>query len=147
MATTNNPQQSKPSTVGQKVTKPQSKGQLNSSKGQVSAVQPQPNQMEKFNQQFRRRSVITEEYDDTGKLLKVSREIPVKKGFWDWSQLLLVPLILVIIGAVFSYQQNQTSLNMSKSQHDTDTQIAQDQQHEALLEGYLDHMSDLLLNG
>jgi Pentapeptide repeats (8 copies) len=47
----------------------------------------------------------------------------------------------------FTYQQNQTSLNVSKSQHDTDTQIAQDQQHEALLEGYLDHMSDLLLNG
>ena len=36
---------------------------------------------------------------------------------------------------------------MSKNQHATDLQIAQDQQHEALLEGYLDHMSDLLLNG
>lgn len=140
MATKNNPQQPKPSTVGQQATKPQSKGQ-----GAVS--QPQPNQTGAFIQQFGRRSVITEEYDDTGKLSKVTREIPAKKTLWDLSQLVIIPLILLLLGFYFTYQQNQTSLNMSNSQHATDNQIAQEQQHEALLQGYLDHMSDLLLTG
>lgn len=147
MATTNNPQQSKPSTVEQKVAKPQSKGQQNSSKGQVSAGQPQNKQTGAFIQQIGRHGVITEEYDDTGKLSKVTREIPAKKTLWDWSQLVIIPLLLLLLGLYFTYQQNQTSLNVSNSQHETDTQISQDQQHETLLEGYLDHMSDLLING
>ncbi len=140
MATKNNPQQPKPSTVGQQVAKLQSKGQ-------VSAGQPQHNQMGAIIQQFERRGVITEEYSDTGKLLKVTREIPAKKTFWDLSQLVIIPLILLLLGFYFTYQQNQTSLNVSNNQHTTDLQIAQDQQHEALLQSYLDHMSDLLLNG
>src|SRR6266581_971486 len=142
MATKNNPQQPKPSTVGQQVAKPQSKGQQNSSKGQGTAGQPQPNQIGGFIQQFGRRGVITEEYDDTGKLSKVTREIPAKKTLWDLSQLVIIPLILLLLGFYFTYQQNQTSLNVSNNQHTTDLQIAQDQQHEALLQSYLDHMSN-----
>ena len=32
---------------------------------------------------------------------------------WDFIQLLLIPLMLLVIGSLFSYQQNQTSLQSS----------------------------------
>ena len=68
------------------------------------------------------------------------------KGFkdktpWDWLQLtiqifaaLAIPIAIAVGTTWFSYQQNQTSL-----------QIAADQQQQALLQSYLDRMSDLLL--
>jgi hypothetical protein len=64
------------------------------------------------------------------------------KTAWDWLSLLLqmlgviaIPLAIVIGTIYFSTQQNQTSM-----------QIAEDQQREAILQTYLDRMSDLLLN-
>jgi len=76
---------------------------------------------------------------------------------WDLIQLLIIPLVLLVIGSLFSYQQNQTSLQvserqhqtdlqLSQQQHDIDVQIAQDQQRETTLKTYMDNMSDLLLN-
>jgi len=65
---------------------------------------------------------------------------------WDFIQLLLIPLVLLIIGSLFSYQKNQTSLQVSERQHQADLQIAADQQQETTLKTYLDDMSNLLLN-
>lgn len=69
------------------------------------------------------------------------------KTVWDWLQLLIVPFLLAVGGFWFSAQQNQISLQMSDRQHQTDIQIAKDQQQEATLQTYLDRMSELLLNG
>ncbi len=64
------------------------------------------------------------------------------KTGWDWLQVLLqllgviaIPLAIAIGTAYFSFQQNQTSMN-----------LANDQQREITLQTYLDNMSDLLLN-
>ena len=64
------------------------------------------------------------------------------KTGWEWLQLLIqllaalaIPIAIALGTQWFSYQQNQTSL-----------QVAQDQQRETTLETYLDRMSDLMLN-
>jgi uncharacterized protein YjbI with pentapeptide repeats len=76
---------------------------------------------------------------------------------WDLIQLLLIPLVLAGVGYWFTAQQNQTSLELNKRQHQADLQIeanrytndqllAADQQRETILKTYLDDMSNLLLN-
>jgi uncharacterized protein YjbI with pentapeptide repeats len=67
------------------------------------------------------------------------------KTLWDWLQLLIVPLVLAVGGFWFAAQQNQTSFQLSEKQHQNDIQIATDQQEQALLQSYLDRISDLLL--
>ncbi len=73
-------------------------------------------------------------------------EDPKEKGFfnrpraggktiWDWMQLLIVPIILVIVGYIFSSQQ-----------HDADQKQALDQQQATILQTYVDNIQDLLLN-
>jgi uncharacterized protein YjbI with pentapeptide repeats len=75
------------------------------------------------------------------------------KNGWDWIQFFAVLAIPIIVAAgtlyltqQITFQQTQLSLTASEKQHQTDLQIAQDQQREADLQGYLDRMSDLLLN-
>ena len=71
------------------------------------------------------------------------------KTLWDWLQLLAVLAIPVAIAmgtAWFSYQQNQTSLQISERQHNNDQAIALDQQRETTLKTCLDDIRDLLLN-
>jgi len=79
------------------------------------------------------------------------------KSVWEWLLLLgtllaalgaiVIPILIYKLGVDFTQQQAQLSIQASKQQHDTDIQIAEDQQRETLLQGYLDRMSDLLLNG
>ena len=75
------------------------------------------------------------------------------KTTWDWLQLfiqlltaLALPVALFLAAHWFSVQQSQTSELASERQHQTDLQIAADQQREARLQVYFDRMSDLLLN-
>lgn len=49
------------------------------------------------------------------------------KTFWNWLELLLVPLLIAGGGIWFQVQQ-----------HNTDTQIATDQQRETTLKSYID---------
>jgi uncharacterized protein YjbI with pentapeptide repeats len=72
-----------------------------------------------------------------------------EKDLWDWLMLigvLAIPVAVAFGTLVFSLQQAQSSQTASERQHQTDIQIANDQQQEATLQTYLDHMSDLLLN-
>jgi hypothetical protein len=70
---------------------------------------------------------------------------------------LAIPLVLALGTLWFSVQQRQmsdalmknqhdTALEMSRQQPDTARAIAEDQQREATLNTYLDHMSELLFN-
>jgi uncharacterized protein YjbI with pentapeptide repeats len=78
------------------------------------------------------------------------------KTLWDWLQLLIIPIMLAAVVFLFNYEQDQinsrtnalqeqNNAKMADAQHKIDLQIAKDQQQEMILEGYLDHMSDLLL--
>jgi ribulose bisphosphate carboxylase small subunit len=98
--------------------------------------QLQNNQMEITIKQLRDRGYkVTEEYSNTGQLSKVSGEHPQRKTWWDWLQLLIIPLLIFFLGIGFTWIQNQTSL-----------QIAKDTQEEATLKAYLDDMTTLLLD-
>jgi hypothetical protein len=66
---------------------------------------------------------------------------------WDYLNLLAVLAIPILIAAGtlwFTYQQSQATAAASDQQHQTDLNIAQDQQQETALQTYLDRMSDLL---
>jgi uncharacterized protein YjbI with pentapeptide repeats len=107
--------------------------------------QPPKDPMEKISEQLRRqRYKVTEEYSNTG-LSKVSGEPPQRKTWWDWLQLLIIPLLIFFLGIGFTYIQNQTSLQIAQANRNKDLQIANDQQQEATLQTYLSSMSDLLL--
>src|SRR3989442_684979 len=71
------------------------------------------------------------------------------KTLWDWLQLLgilAIPAVVALASILFSMQQSQMSEAISQKQHQTDLQIAQDQQQEMALQTYLDRMSELLLD-
>src|SRR5436305_14721516 len=68
---------------------------------------------------------------------------------FDWLNLigvLLIPFVVTVIGLYATQQITQQQLQASERQHQTDLQIAQDQQQETTLEKYLDDIKDLLLN-
>jgi uncharacterized protein YjbI with pentapeptide repeats len=72
-----------------------------------------------------------------------------EKTLWDWLQLLgalAIPIVIAAGTLWFSAQQSESSSQASEKQHQTDLQIAKDQQEESALQTYLDRMSDLLLN-
>ena len=156
MDASNNAQHTQPGPIAQQLTNHQPNVHQVSFNGrQLQTGQPQS--IEAFIKQLRRRGNVTEEYSDTGQLLKISRELPAKKRVWDWFQLLIIPLILLILGSYFTYQQNQTNLQISQQQHQidiqiskehhqTDSDIALDQQRETLLEAYISGVQDLLLH-
>ena len=74
-----------------------------------------------------------------------NRDFQPSKTFWDWLQLLIIPVILAAGALWFNAQQGQMSQHLSDLQHQTGLQIAQDQQQATALQTYLDRMSDLLL--
>ena len=69
------------------------------------------------------------------------------KTLWDYLQLLAVLAIPVLIAAGslwFTDQQSQISIATSKQQHQTDMDLANDQQQETALQTYLDRMCPYL---
>jgi len=77
----------------------------------------------------------------------------VGRTLWDWIQFFAVLAIPILVAAGTLYftqqitlQQIQLSDAANKQQHQTDLQIAVDQQRETTLKTYLDDMSNLLFN-
>src|SRR5258708_7486842 len=67
------------------------------------------------------------------------------KNLWDWMDFLVklaIPLTVVAATLVFNGQQ----ADLARQQHQTDLQIAADQQREVTLKTCLDNIKDLLLN-
>ena len=101
---------------------------------------------------------VTAEYDQNGNLVKISGELsPGKKTRWDWFQLFIVPVLLVLISASLGILQFLLSNNLAQQQHDSDQRVAQQQravdqtishetQQQVILKTYLDDMSNLLLS-
>ena len=67
------------------------------------------------------------------------------KTLWDWLQLLILPVVLAAGATWFIFTQTQISFESSQMQHDTDVQIALDQQQQETLVAYQKDISDLLL--
>src|SRR5690349_15120261 len=65
---------------------------------------------------------------------------------FDWLNLigvLLIPFVVTVIGLYATQQITQQQAQASERLHQTDVQIAQDQQQETILKTYLDDMSNL----
>jgi uncharacterized protein YjbI with pentapeptide repeats len=71
------------------------------------------------------------------------------KSIWDLILLLgviAIPIVVVIASSMFSEQLNQSNLRVTEQQHQTDIQIATNQQQDATLATYLNAMTNLMLN-
>ncbi len=67
------------------------------------------------------------------------------KTLWDWLQLLFIPVALVIAAYWLNRENSLTEQRESNKRDQTARAVALDNQQEALLQDYLDRMSDLLL--
>ncbi len=112
---------------------------------------------------FRGYDKITKEYTLDGQLAKITKEHQPGKTFWDWLQLLIIPLILAgaTIGLglwqahladlqhqsdqVLAQQRYQNDRKIAQDNRQNDLQLADEQQQDATLTSYLNDMSDLLL--
>lgn len=79
--------------------------------------------------------------EQRGPQLAANEQYQRGKTLWDWMQLILIPLLL----AVAAYLFNQWGKAREQQRADVDREIARDDRHETLLQGYLDQMSELLL--
>ena len=87
--------------------------------------------------------------------IKVDEQQPAKT-FWDWMQLLIIPLVLAVAALLFNLATTRTEQKIAARRYEQDRQIAAeryendqhialDKQREDLLQIYLDRMSELLL--
>ena len=67
------------------------------------------------------------------------------KTLWDWLQLLFVPVVLSIAAYWFNRTNSEREQELSVLRDKTERAIALDSQRAALLQDYLDRMSDLLI--
>ena len=75
-------------------------------------------------------------------------ELQPARTLWDWLGLLAALAIPVVVGfgaAWFTTQQTKASTEASNKQHETELEIATDNQREAVLQAYIDKISELLL--
>lgn len=68
------------------------------------------------------------------------------KTLWDWLQLLIIPAVLAIGGYLFSFTTSRNEKKAADERNRTEREIAQDNQHETVLQEYIDKMSELLLH-
>ena len=63
----------------------------------------------------------------------------------DWLQLLIVPLALVVIGFLFTAQQDQRQQNIENQRAEAERELAVRRAQDEALQAYLDQMGSLLL--
>jgi hypothetical protein len=67
------------------------------------------------------------------------------KTFWDWLQLIIVPLILAVTGVVLNTTIQRTQREREEKRAETERSIADDRLKEQAWQSYLDKMTELLL--
>jgi uncharacterized protein YjbI with pentapeptide repeats len=111
---------------------------------------------------FRGYDKLTWEYDPDGTLQKVTLDHVRGKTFVDWITLLVSAVgIFVVVASFYSLYLNVHQFNLQQASDQTKTQAQnqanlqqqkaqfqnlQDQQHQTILDNYIDRMSDLLVN-
>src|SRR5215218_8605547 len=63
----------------------------------------------------------------------------------DWLQLLIVPLALVLIGFLFSVQQDARQQKIENQRAEAERELAEQRAQDEVLQAYLDQMSQLML--
>lgn len=67
------------------------------------------------------------------------------KTVWDWLQLLVIPLSLLIGGYILNRSERDIERQRAEDRAKLEREIATDRQQEAALQSYLDRMADLLV--
>lgn len=67
------------------------------------------------------------------------------KALWDWMQLLIIPVVLVIAGFWLNQIQKSREQKTTQQQADLERELIRDSQQETALQQYIDRMSELLL--
>lgn len=80
-----------------------------------------------------------------GPILKPNQQYWPAKTLWDWMQLLLVPIILAIGGYWLNKIQRKREEKATQQRDKTAQNIAQENQYESILQGYLENMSELII--
>ncbi len=78
--------------------------------------------------------------------IKPSDTVEREKTLWDWMQLLIVPVVLVIGGFIFNRTEKQLEQVRADERSKIEREIAADNQREEALQAYLDRMSELLID-
>ncbi len=75
-----------------------------------------------------------------------NQTIQPAKTLWDWLELLIIPLALVIGGYLLNRSEKRHEIKLSKEKAEKDRLNAENLNQETALNDYFDRMSDLLLN-
>jgi uncharacterized protein YjbI with pentapeptide repeats len=67
------------------------------------------------------------------------------KTFWNWLELLIVPVVLVVIGFLFTMQQDARQQEIENRRAESERELAEQRAQDEALQAYLDQMSTLLL--
>lgn len=67
------------------------------------------------------------------------------KTLWDWLDLLIVPAVLAVGGALFTWTQRKTDREAEKRRAETQRDLAAERERENALHAYLDKMTELML--
>jgi len=75
------------------------------------------------------------------------------KTLWDWMQLLFIPVVLAVAGFWFNHRERKAAELRAENERkaaelraEAERYIAEDNQHEAALQAYIDKISELLLH-
>lgn len=68
------------------------------------------------------------------------------KTLWDWLQLLLVPIILILGGFWLNRSESRHSLEMQKSINDTNLSIEKERFEDGILNSYINDIAQMIIN-
>ncbi len=80
-----------------------------------------------------------------GPRLNADGKIEPGRTFWDWLELLIIPLVLAFAVVFFNRSERRTEQRIAQVRDETTRRIAADDRHEKELQAYFDRMTDLLL--
>jgi uncharacterized protein YjbI with pentapeptide repeats len=69
-----------------------------------------------------------------------------EKTLWDWMNLLIIPAVLAGGGFLFNRAERESERSLAEKRAQNDQKIAADGLEEGTLQGYLDRMTELLLD-
>lgn len=69
-----------------------------------------------------------------------------QRPFWDWLDLLIIPLVLALGAFWFNTQTRKSEQELAQRERENDLEIAADRARDDALQRYLDRMSELVLD-
>jgi len=86
----------------------------------------------------------TTQIQTTNKGVTITQPVPVT--LWNWIQVLIIPGVLAYAAYWLNQRQSSREQEATKQRDETERRTTLDNQQAAVLDSYLDGMSDLLLN-